>query len=61
MAVLNDQKGDDFEPSEQDLSLMEALQGAEDVYVTDAIEAILDFRMSEDAPSANVMPDDSTD
>ena len=61
MAVLDNWEDDDFELSEQDLSLIEALQGAEDVYVTDAIEAILDFRMSEDMPSTNVMSDDSSD
>lgn len=61
MAVLDDWDNDDFELSEQDLLLVEALQGAEDVYVTDAIEAILDFRMGTDLQPGGDPTDDDND
>lgn len=61
MAVLDDWDNDDFELSEQDLLLVEALQGAEDVYVTDAIEAILDFRMGTDLQPRGAPSDDDND
>ena len=59
MAVQDDWEDDDFELSEQDLLPMEVLQGAEEIYVTDAIEAILDLRMNENAQSNSAARDDS--